>query len=168
MKWKRARAARIEDLSGIRHRGSRPPILSKMSACLENVARAVRFLCQGQFRRVWNEVHVRIYRFVYEIIWFFMRPIRRAGRPAPSGELGVDTKYRVAFESPDHIVPFGTAANNSTNKKFILNMDEKVRREQEGSTVRCLDLGCSGGQMVKDFLDLGWIAAGLEGSDYSL
>jgi len=34
---------------------------------------------------------------------------------------------------------------------------------------RCfMDLGCSGGQLVKDFKDLNWIAVGLEGSDYSL
>src|SRR5947209_19052826 len=91
--------------------------------------RAVRFLCQGQFRRVWNEVHVRIYRFVFEIIWIFARAIRRCCRPAPSGTLGVDTKYPVAYESPDHIAPKGTAANNSTNKKFILHMDGKLHRE---------------------------------------
>jgi 2-polyprenyl-3-methyl-5-hydroxy-6-metoxy-1,4-benzoquinol methylase len=139
-----------------------------MSSLFDNVLRAVRFLCQGQFRRVWNEVHVRIYRVVYEFIWILIRPIRRRGRPVPLGALGVETKHSVAFESPDHIVPFGTAANNSTNKKFILHMDQKLRRERQETTLRCLDLGCSGGQMVKDFLDLGWIAAGLEGSDYSL
>jgi len=139
-----------------------------LPALFENFLRAVRFLSQGQFRRVWNEVHVRIYRFVYEIIWIFRRPIRRCCRPAPVGTFAVQTKYPVAFESPDHIAPKGTAANNSTNKKFILHMDQKLHREFGNSTLRCLDLGCSGGQMVKDFLDLAWLAAGLEGSDYSL
>src|SRR5437773_5408161 len=135
---------------------------------VSNLLRALRFLAQGQFRRVWNEVHVRIYRFIYEIIWLFIRHIRRRGRPAPSGVLRVETKHPVAFDSPDHIAPKGTASNNSTNKKFILHMDRKLHREFGNSTLRCLDLGCSGGQMVKDFLDLRWIAAGLEGSDYSL
>src|SRR5580765_4399097 len=139
-----------------------------MNALFENFLRAIRFLCQGQFRRVWNEVHVRVYRLVYEIIWLFARPIRRTGRRAAVGALSLETKHRVAFESPDHIAPKGTASNNSTNKKFILHMDRKLHREFGNSTLRCLDLGCSGGQMVKDFLDLRWIAAGLEGSDYSL
>jgi SAM-dependent methyltransferase len=134
----------------------------------QNLLRAVRFLSQGQFRRVWNEVHVRIYRFVYEIVWLFMRPIRRCCRPAATGEIKVETKYPVAFESPDHIAPKGTAANNSTNKKFILHIDRKLHGEFGPATLRCLDLGCSGGQMVKDFLDLRWLGAGLEGSDYSL
>jgi hypothetical protein len=30
----------------------------------ENLMRALKFLAQGQFRRVWNELHVRIYRTV--------------------------------------------------------------------------------------------------------
>ena len=139
-----------------------------MSSLWDNFLRAIRFLCQGQFRRVWNEVHVRIYRFVYELIWLFARPLRAAGRPLPTGLFKVETKFPVAYESPDHIAPKGTAANNSTNKKFILHMDRKLRGEFLGGTLRCLDLGCSGGQMVKDFMDLGWLGAGLEGSDYSL
>ena len=156
-----------------------------MPPLLENALRAARFLSQGQFRRWWNEVHVRIYRFVYEIVWLFIRPVRRCCRPVAAGVFRVETKYPVAFESPDHIAPKGTAANNSTNKKFILHMDEKLQREFGNSaqasaqgaepapvgaarSLRCLDLGCSGGQMVKDFLDLRWLGAGLEGSDYSL
>jgi SAM-dependent methyltransferase len=139
-----------------------------MSNLLENCLRAARFLCQGQFRRVWNEVHVRIYRFLYEIFWLPARPIRRCCRPVATGTIRVETKHPVAFESPDHIAPKGTAANNSTNKKFILHMDRKLHAEFGPGTLRCLDLGCSGGQMVKDFLDLRWLAAGLEGSDYSL
>jgi len=134
----------------------------------ENLLRAVRFLCQGQFRRVWNEVHVRVYRFVYEIVWLLVRPLRRSGRVEPVGNLTLETRHPVAFESPDHIAPKGTAENNSTNKKFILHMDDVLGREIGHRPLRCLDLGCSGGQMVKDFLDLKWLAAGLEGSDYSL
>jgi 2-polyprenyl-3-methyl-5-hydroxy-6-metoxy-1,4-benzoquinol methylase len=42
-----------------------------------------------------------------------------------------------------------------------------VSRQTGAEGKRYLDLGCSGGQLVKDFLDLGWTAAGLEGSDYS-
>ena len=96
---------------------------------LENVLRAIRFLATGQFRRVWNEVHVRLYRCVWAMLWFFVMPSRKAGRPSPTGTFTRETEYPVAFASPDHIAPKGTAVNNSTNKKFILHMDAKLHRE---------------------------------------
>jgi len=135
---------------------------------LENLLRAVRFLLTGQFRRVWNEVHVRIYRVVWEGLWLVMRPGRRRGRPAPTGVLARETKHPVAYESPDHLAPKGTAENNSTNKKFVLHMDAKLHREFTNGTLNIMDLGCSGGQMVADFIALRWRGVGMEGSDYSL
>jgi 2-polyprenyl-3-methyl-5-hydroxy-6-metoxy-1,4-benzoquinol methylase len=136
----------------------------------ENILRAIRFLLRGEFRRVWNEVHVRIYRPVWEVFFLFIRPARVRERPEPLGQLTVKTDFRVAFESPDHIAPKGTAVNNSTNKKFVLHMDERIHREL-GTGIRTLnfmDLGCSGGQLVADFLKMRWRGVGLEGSDYSL
>jgi len=136
----------------------------------ENILRAIRFLLRGEFRRVWNEVHVRIYRPVWECLFVFIRPGRVNGRPQPAGTFHVETNHRVAFESPDHLAPKGTAANNSTNKKFVLHMDERIRGELNAgsNTLNFLDLGCSGGQLVADFLKMKWRSAGLEGSDYSL
>jgi SAM-dependent methyltransferase len=135
---------------------------------LENVGRAFRFLLTGQFRRVWNEVHVRIYRVMWEALWLLIAPGRRAGRPEPKGVLNRETKYPVAFESPDHIAPKGTAVNNSTNKKFVLHMDEKLHHECGSGTLRVMDLGCAGGQMIADFISLKWHGVGIEGSDFSL
>jgi 2-polyprenyl-3-methyl-5-hydroxy-6-metoxy-1,4-benzoquinol methylase len=137
---------------------------------LENILRAIRFLCRGEFRRVWNEVHVRIYRPVWEFLFLFIKPGRIRNRPEPTGTFTVETNHRVAFESPDHIAPKGTAENNSTNKKFVLHMDERIRRELNPGTnaLNYLDLGCSGGQLVADFIGLKWRGVGLEGSDYSL
>jgi SAM-dependent methyltransferase len=135
---------------------------------LENVLRAIKFLCQGQFRRVWNEFHVRIYRAAWEILFLVICPLRRAGRPVPHGVFSRETNFSVAFESPDHIAPKGTAVNNSTNKKFILHMDEKLHCEFGGQTLRMMDLGCAGGQTIADFMKLRWQGAGLEGSDFSL
>lgn len=136
----------------------------------ENVLRAIRFLLRGEFRRVWREVHVRIYRPVWESLFVFIRPGRIKSRPETSGNFAVETNHRVAFESPDHIVPFGTALNNSTNKKFVLHMDEFLRRELKAgtATLNFMDLGCSGGQLVADFMKLKWRGVGLEGSDFSL
>ena len=111
---------------------------------------------------------MRIYRAVWTVLWYFIMPFRRAGRPKPVGIFKRETKYPVAFESPDHLAPKGTAVNNSTNKKFILYMDAKLRGECGNGTLRMIDLGCAGGQTVADFMTLGWQGMGLEGSDFSL
>jgi SAM-dependent methyltransferase len=140
-----------------------------MRMFLLNVGRAVVFLCRGEFRRVWNEVHVRLYRPIWEVLHRFIRPGRIKGRAEPAAKVELVTQHRVAFESPDHIAPKGTKENNSTNKKFVLHMDELLHSQfGEKSTLNFMDLGCSGGQLVKDFLDLNWVGVGLEGSDFSL
>ena len=135
---------------------------------LANLILAIKLLCRGEFLRVWREVHVRIYRPVWEFLFVFIRPFRAAGRPQPAGTFSRETQFPVAFESPDHIAPKGTAVNNSTNKKFILYMDAKLHREFGNITCRMMDLGCAGGQTIADFMKLGWQGAGLEGSDFSL
>jgi 2-polyprenyl-3-methyl-5-hydroxy-6-metoxy-1,4-benzoquinol methylase len=80
----------------------------------------------------------------------------------------LETKHTVAFESPDHLIPWGTRRDNSTNKKFVTVMLQRIEGEFPGVTRGSLDLGCSGGQLVDDFRSLGWLAVGLEGSDFSL
>lgn len=78
----------------------------------------------------------------------------------------VQTAHPVASESPDHLQPWGTARDNSRNVRF----NQKLYRlyEQLGRPLRVLDLGCSGGGFVRDLINDGCIAVGLEGSDYSL
>jgi SAM-dependent methyltransferase len=135
---------------------------------LQNILKAICLLGNGQFRRVWNEVHVRLYRGAWAALWYCIMPSRRAGRPAPSGTFTRDTDHPIAFSSPDHIAPKGTAVNNSTHKKFVLHMDEKLHRELGPQTLRMMDLGCAGGQTIVDFMTLRWQGVGLEGSDFSL
>ena len=134
----------------------------------EDVKRAAVFLSEGQFRRVWNEVHVRMYLPLWEFFFFWIRPVRRRGRAVPAGSFTLQTKHPVAYESPDHIAPKGTAVNNSTNKKFVLHMDTRLHREFGKQSLNVMDMGCAGGQMVADFLSLRWNGIGLEGSDFSL
>jgi SAM-dependent methyltransferase len=76
----------------------------------------------------------------------------------------VATNYPVAFDSPDHLHPFGTMRDNSTDLEFIAELECRIARRP----IRILDLGCSGGKLVHDMLDRGHDAIGLEGSDYSL
>ena len=78
----------------------------------------------------------------------------------------VITNHPVAYESPDHLHPHGTANDNSTNKNFV----KEIKEYFNNKPFNFLDLGCSGGQLVVDIskLDPDVVAVGLEGSDYSV
>ena len=77
----------------------------------------------------------------------------------------VDTLKPVAFDSPDHLIPWGTANDNSRNYRF----NEKVYQVFASfpRPWKILDMGCAGGGFVRDCLNDGCFAVGLEGSDYS-
>src|SRR5256885_3495478 len=125
----------------------------------KNVFLALTLLRRGEVRRVFEATCARLYKVAYELIFWFKLPVIRAKMPALSpGALEVMTNYRVAFSSPDHLVPFGTKQDNSTNEKFVLHMNALVRSEFHTETPCFMDLGCSGGQLVKDFKDLTWIS----------
>ena len=80
-------------------------------------------------------------------------------------EFFIDTQYPVAYESQDHLNPWGTAKNNSTNPRF----NEKIYLLFDSceKPLKILDMGCSGGGFVRNCIDDGCIAIGVEGSDYS-
>lgn len=70
----------------------------------------------------------------------------------------------VAFDSMDHMFPWGTLRDNSCNRRFnrkLYNLFPKKRH------IRVLDLGCSGGGFVRSCIEDGHFAIGLEGSDWS-
>ena len=75
----------------------------------------------------------------------------------------VITDFPIAYESYDHIEPKGTMADNTHHKPFV----ERVNEMADGNKIKYADLGCSGGGLVKDFIDDGHQAIGIEGSDYS-
>ena len=76
----------------------------------------------------------------------------------------VDTDKSVASESHDHQWPRGTIADNSINPRFNLKLYDHFLNRND---LRVLDLGCSGGGFVRSFLEDGYTAIGLEGSDAS-
>ena len=84
--------------------------------------------------------------------------LEKFGRPS------VISNFPVALDSPDHLVPHGTANDNSVNSRFTA----KLIHLFNGKLQSVLDLGCSGGAQVRDFIEHGYFAVGLEGSDYSL
>lgn len=73
------------------------------------------------------------------------------------------TAKPLAVDSPDYLCPHGTAHDNSRNPLF----NKKLYALFGRTPLAILDFGCSGGGFVKDCLDNGHIAIGLEGSDYS-
>lgn len=75
----------------------------------------------------------------------------------------VQTNYPIATDSPDHIMPWGTANDNFSSQEFI---NELLQNYSE--PISFLDLGCSGGQLVIDIHNRGHLSIGLEGSDYSI
>ena len=80
-------------------------------------------------------------------------------------DVEVITEYPVAFESNDHIFPEGTANDDTRHPRFVFAIEKLLKKDSPISTI---DIGCSGGGMVFDFLLRGHFAIGLEGSDYSL
>jgi SAM-dependent methyltransferase len=93
------------------------------------------------------------------------RWLDRDGAPpyAIQARLRIRTDYPVAYESHDHQAPHGTANDNTHYPWFVVKTQRIFGRK-----VRHMDLGCSGGGLVKDFLDANHFSVGVEGSDYSL
>jgi hypothetical protein len=77
----------------------------------------------------------------------------------------IKREKEVAYDSPDYLMPWGTRRDNSRNRRF----NEKLYKlfPQDNEFLKILDLGCSGGGFVRDCLNDGCLAVGLEGSDFS-
>ncbi|WP_081836084.1 bifunctional 2-polyprenyl-6-hydroxyphenol methylase/3-demethylubiquinol 3-O-methyltransferase UbiG [Brevundimonas sp. EAKA] len=75
----------------------------------------------------------------------------------------LETQFPVAIFSDDHVHPRGTAQDNTRSPRFV-----RACERQYGHELKAMDLGCSGGGLVRDFLLRGHRAIGLEGSDFSL
>ena len=64
--------------------------------------------------------------------------------------------------SKDYSEPKGARHDNSGSTYFT----EAIERTFKGNKINFLDLGCAGGQLVKDMYDLRHLAFGIEGSPY--
>jgi 2-polyprenyl-3-methyl-5-hydroxy-6-metoxy-1,4-benzoquinol methylase len=82
---------------------------------------------------------------------------------APPNTIELRTGHPVALASNDHTHPWGAKNDNTRSARFCRAIERHFRRN-----LVALDLGCSGGGLVFDFLVRGHLAIGLEGSDYSL
>tara|TARA_R110000824_G_scaffold146823_2_gene315953 strand:+ start:752 stop:1420 length:669 start_codon:yes stop_codon:yes gene_type:complete len=80
----------------------------------------------------------------------------------------VETEFPIAFDSPDHIYPWGTKRDNHSDTRFILQSIEFIKKIKNKEDIKVMDLGCSGGGLIKEWLSYTDYAIGLEGSDYSI
>jgi len=76
------------------------------------------------------------------------------------------TKFPIAKDSPDHTRPLGTRLDSSRSNRYLQKCEEWLSQHDKQSGV-ILDLGCAGGGCVEDFVNKGYDAYGLEGSNYS-
>lgn len=74
-------------------------------------------------------------------------------------QFSVLTDYPVAFDSLDHTQPFGSVQDWNGSPEFCDAIKARY------GNVPVLDLGCAGAKMVREFLDRGHLAIGLEGCD---
>lgn len=79
-------------------------------------------------------------------------------------EVLVETDHPVASDSIDHITPSGTLNDNTLSPRFVKACE---RLKGENKIIKYLDLGCAGGGIVRNFLERGHFAIGIEGSDIS-
>lgn len=80
----------------------------------------------------------------------------------PRASIDFETERAIAEDSDDHKIPWGTAQDNTRSPRFIARCEELFRRP-----LTYLDMGCSGGGLVLDFILRGHRGYGVEGSDYS-
>jgi SAM-dependent methyltransferase len=79
----------------------------------------------------------------------------------------IKTEYPLALDSPDYYEPMGARLDNNTNPLFLDAVEKLLIDQQIPKPWTYLDLGCAGGQLVADFIQRGFDALGLEGSDYN-
>jgi len=83
--------------------------------------------------------------------------------PAKGGAIRTD--HPIANDTDDHQIPWGTAQDTTRSPRFAAACE---RHFAGRAPLTFLDLGCSGGGLVLDFILRGHAAYGVEGSDYSL
>lgn len=74
--------------------------------------------------------------------------------------ISIETDHPLALDSNDHQHPWGSYRDDTTCPAFL----QACQREFP-HLLRYLDLGCAGGGLVREFLDAGHFAIGIDGSD---
>ncbi len=75
----------------------------------------------------------------------------------------IETDHPFAYESNDYKHPKGSKNDNTRHLGFVFQVEKLLKKP-----IYHVDLGCSGGGLVLDFLKRGHQSFGIEGSDYPL
>jgi SAM-dependent methyltransferase len=92
-----------------------------------------------------------------------MMVLDRTSGFVPQPDFELQTDHPVAFASHDHQFPWGTKNDNTRSPRFVRACESAF-----ATPIQYMDLGCSGGGLVLDFILCGHRAVGIDGSDYSL
>ena len=76
----------------------------------------------------------------------------------------VNTKFEFCVDSPDFTIPIGAIHDDTTDLDYIKSIEEFF----DNRKLTTLELGCSGGRVVKDLVDRGHDAYGLEGTPFPM
>ncbi len=79
----------------------------------------------------------------------------------PRAPMVFEAEKPVAIDTDDHVFPWGSGQDNTRSPRFVAACE----RHFPGRRLHYMDLGCSGGGLVLDFLLRGHAAWGVEGSD---
>lgn len=134
-----------------------------MKEILRKLVKLIKLLLRGDFGVLKQKISFRLKQFWYFVL-FKINCLLVKNKTA---KLRVVTDFPIAYESLDHLHPWGTKNDNNTNRTFIIKINKILQRLFK-SNLKFLDLGCAGGALVRDFKDFGYLSVGLEGSDYSL
>ena len=77
-------------------------------------------------------------------------------------DLIIETDNPVAYDSIDHTHPSGTIRDNTLCRSFVAACEKYYKKK-----ISYLDLGCSGGGLVRNFLENKNFSIGVEGSNIS-
>src|SRR5260221_1523227 len=100
----------------------------------------LKMLRGGHFHVLVIDFSLRLYRAFYYLLFHAILPLRREKHP-PTAPISVKTDFPIAYESPDHLVPWGTMNDNSSNKKFVLHMQTLIQQQQGRGPKAFMDLG---------------------------
>src|SRR5260221_5209005 len=89
-----------------------------------------QMLASGRICDLTIDFSLRCYRGFYHLLFHALLPLRREKQPPSAAPISVKTDFPVAYESPDHLVPWGTMNDNSSNKKFVLHMQTLIQQQQ--------------------------------------
>ena len=76
--------------------------------------------------------------------------------------LTVETSFKIAKDSPDHINPTGTKEDDTRCPAFVTKINNFFEKK-----INYLDIGCASGGLVYDFIEKNNFGVGIEGSDFS-